>query len=583
MIIFNARLFIPKNSLSADDEFKMIDIENLDTEEYSEEIERLRIKYDLPLPKEDAPETYMHLNGYTVYACVNNPETDKLEYLLDIDTPESIDFEKYRDRISKLTNVDAKLLELDDSVPVEDEGPGFKFYVKVNNNEDSVNYYKIHDLGRGDLNVLPLRVSPGMSPNAPWFSQTAEIFQETGESPALQETNVEETTISNNSHEEEYKKEYAEEIENFGTGDWRATCLNYLIEKGDGFDMKKAKYRLINFDGDNIPDLYLVHGEKFAYYSGKSPVHYFEGLVTFTGNRAAETVLNDDDSVVLGASPGCYYSYKEGSNLLEYPQAAHQTLSGSFDHTFESIGNGGERVETYNLGSGLGDYSDPSSRIYSISYGGEGTWKDVTYEEYISEYRALRGDESDWVDLNTMELSDWEEFHESLNSDKWEAMNSDSDITSVINDTEWIKKYTEYLLRSGYRWFDPDKYRAYLIYIDEDDIPELIVWTNPFSGYDFSDEEMCYAVSYKNEKYSIQELFDYYPSYLPRNNRLKTRDKVFSIGKDGWEVVFNGYTDYSGEERKCFIDNESVSEDEFNKKYEEASGGGGYVDILPWY
>ncbi len=149
---------------------------------------------------------------------------------------------------------------------------------------------------------------------------------------------------------------------------------------------------------------------------------------------------------------------------------------------------------------------------------------------------------------------------------------------------DWIKKYTDYLISSGDKRFDPEKYRTYLKYIDADDKPELIVQIYPFT-----EKERILAMTYKNDKYSVEEITGY-PRYIPKGNSIYTHsddgtEKVIRIGKNGLEIIFNGIQDYSVvDPDRFFVDGESVTEDEYKVKLEKAKGSeefDRYVEIIP--
>ena len=163
------------------------------------------------------------------------------------------------------------------------------------------------------------------------------------------------------------------------------------------------------------------------------------------------------------------------------------------------------------------------------------------------------------------------------------GLNQGSDIKTVINDSDWIKKYTDYLISSGDERFDPEKYRTYLKYMDADDTPELIVQIYPFT-----EKERILAMTYINDKYSVEEITGY-AEYIPKENSIYTdgddgTDKVLRIGKNEWEIIFNGIWDYSGDQYRLFIDGVSVTEDEYKVKLEKAKGSeefDRYVEIIP--
>lgn len=229
----------------------------------------------------------------------------------------------------------------------------------------------------------------------------------------------------------------------------------------------------------------------------------------------------------------------------------------------------------------FGDAADPS-RYYEISDPDSSTSREVSYGEYMSEFKSLRGDESDWINFFDLDMYDWKQFYKDLLSDRWEGLNQGSDIKTVINDSEWIKKYTDYLISSGDERFDPEKYRTYLKYIDADDTPELIVQIYPFT-----EKERILAMTYKNDKYSVEEITGY-PMYIPKGNSIYTDGydgtKVLRIGKNEWEIIFNCIKDYSGDQYRFFVDGVSVSQDEYKEKLEKAKGSeefDRYVEIIP--
>lgn len=372
---------------------------------------------------------------------------------------------------------------------------------------------------------------------------------------------------------------------------WKQLYIDYikdfLADPGTDYKVDNINFYLMYIDNDKIPELLI---ELDGFHSKEKEAR----IITVYDNKlTTETIGRYFESFVKCGNIFISNGYNEEKNVLY--NRIYWIDKGQFKvlHEIEMVYLGYSNYE-YNWGGQTlseEEYQNKLNEIIDVSeaknkYEGEGKYLNcgIDLVNYIIEleepvFQANKTDDfpsGGYKDTDTQEVVEKIETEDAATGEETETQEV-KDQYDIENLPVWKQLYINYIKsitpESESSFYEGDFF--YLIYVDNDNIPELLVLGSYASG-----TRICTVY---NDSLMIEIIGNYHPYYIERENILvsyggkeTTYNDIYTI-KEGQFVVlhegrFGPVNLYSLEAPiyEYYWDGQKVTGDEYNKYFSEA-------------